>query len=116
MYAYVGRSSVLREKLESLEKSTETKDERNLLKLEVEDDVTLKVIDVFLTFLYSGKFKNTRGNDENDVDPTWVEMLPGLVDLAHKVSELKEKYCVSLTTRNILNNNDLIGMFSVQSA
>jgi len=77
---------------EKLEQSTETKDERVLLKLDVEDDVTLEVIDVFLTFLYSGKFKDTRGNDENDVDPTWVEMLPGLVDLAHTVSELYDKY------------------------
>jgi len=80
-----GRSSVLREKLRD---STERKENgKVVLKLEVED-VALEVIDIFITFLYSGKLKDIR-EEEGDVDPTWVEMLPQLVDLAHKVSELE---------------------------
>jgi len=79
----VGRSSILQDKLEG---STEKKDERVVLKLEVED-VALEVIEFFFTFLYSGKFKDTR--DPDGVDPTWIEMLPQLVYIAHKVSELE---------------------------
>jgi len=79
-----GRSSVLRDNLrDSTEKN---EDGKVVLKLEVED-VALEVMDIFITFLYSGKLKDTR-EEEDDDDPTWVEMLPQLVDLAYKVSLL----------------------------
>jgi len=72
---------VLREKLEE---STEKKDDKMVLKLEV--DVSLTVMDIFLTFIYSGKLKDIREGD--GVDPTWVQMLPQLVEMAHEVSKV----------------------------
>jgi len=68
-----------------LKESTEKKDGKVILKLT--EDVTSEVIDIFLTFLYSGKFKEARENEYN-VDPTWMEKLPELVHLAHKVHDL----------------------------
>jgi len=76
-----GRSSVLREMLEV---STERKDEKLVLKLEL--DVAIEVIDIFLNFLYSGKLKGVR-KPELSVKPTWVAILPDLVALADKVSD-----------------------------
>jgi len=46
-------------------------------------DVKVKVVDQFLTFLYTGLFKN-KDPVEGD-DPRWVEMLPELVYIADKV-------------------------------
>jgi len=71
---------------EMLEGSTEKRDDKVVLKLEVEDVALLEVLDIFLTFLYSGKLKDVRKHCRS-VDPTWVEMTPKLIDLAHKVSE-----------------------------
>jgi len=46
-------------------------------------DVSVEVVDQFLTFLYTGRLKDKRreGSDE----PVWVEMLPQLVYIAEKV-------------------------------
>jgi len=74
-----GRSSVLREKLID---STEKKEDKVVLKLE-EEDVDLEVIHQFLTFIYSGRLKDTR--NETTAEPLWVESLPELVQLALKV-------------------------------
>jgi len=57
----------------------EKKDDKVVLKLE--EDVALEVIDQFLTFIYSGRLKDTR-KDNTSVDPSWVESLPELVQLA----------------------------------
>jgi len=77
-----GRSSVLGEKLK--DSTLKNENGKVVLKLEVED-VALGVMDIFMTFLYSGKLKDIRQEEEED-EPTWVQMLPQLVDLAHKVS------------------------------
>jgi len=74
-----GRSSVVREKLKE---STEKKDDKVVLKLE--EDVAIKVIDQLVTFIYSGRLKDTR-KDNTSADPLWVETLPELVQLAVKV-------------------------------
>jgi len=74
-----GRSSVL---LQKLKESTERKDDKIVLKLE--EDVALEVIHQFLTFIYSGRLKDTRKDDTSD-DPLWAELLPELVQLALKV-------------------------------
>jgi len=81
-----GRSSVLREMLEV---STERKDDKVVLKLEV--DVAIQVMDIFFNFLYTGKLKDVREN-ELSVEPTWVEMLPDLVAHADKVSDLLQVF------------------------
>jgi len=75
----VGRSSVLQDKLTE---STERKDDKVLLTLE--EDIALEVIHQFLTFIYSGRLKDTR-KDSASADPLWVELLPQLVQLALKV-------------------------------
>jgi len=83
-----GRSAVVRHMLET---STEKKDGKVVVKLE---DESVEVIDQFLTFLYSGKLKDTTTVDEENtsgvgvIEPIWVELLPSLVNLADKVSEL----------------------------
>jgi len=76
----VGRSTILREKLEA---SLEEKNGKVVLSLELE--ASLKALDTFFRFIYTGKLKETL--DDDGVDPAWVQMLPELVDLAHKVSE-----------------------------
>jgi len=68
-----GRSSVLRDKLKD---SKEKKDGKVVLKLE--EDVDFEVMDAFLTFIYSGRLKDTR-KDNTTPEPIWVEMLPQLV-------------------------------------
>jgi len=45
--------------------------ETRLVKL---NDVKVKVLHQFLTFLYTGKFKDL-DQEENDDDPSWVDML-----------------------------------------
>jgi len=77
-----GRSSVLQDKLKE---STERKDDKIVLTLE--EDVALEVIHQFLTFIYSGRLKDTR-KDSASADPLWVELLPELVQLALKVGNL----------------------------
>jgi len=104
-----GRSSVLREKLkESTEKN---EDGKVVLKLEVED-VALEVIDIFLNFLYSGKLKDIREEDDDD-KPTWVKMLPQLVDLAYRVSlKLLLELVFAITEYSILSVKPCICTFS----
>jgi len=67
---------------ESLERK---EDGKVVLKLEEDADVTFETFDLFLTFIYSGRFKETR-KTPTSVHFTWVELLPQLVALAHKVS------------------------------
>jgi len=73
------RSAILRDKLKD---SKENKDGKVVLKLE--EDVALEVIDHFLTFIYSGRLKDTR-KDRHSAAPVWIECLPELVQLAVKV-------------------------------
>jgi len=54
--------------------------ESRLVKL---NDVKVEVVDQFLTFLYTGQFKNEDKVDGDD--PRWVEMLPQLAYIADKV-------------------------------
>jgi len=49
-------------------------------------DVSPKVFDQFLSFLYNGEMKDRRYG--NNSDPTWVVMVPQLVSLAYDVSDL----------------------------
>jgi len=70
---------------ESLERR---EDGKVVLKLEEDADVTLETFDLFLTFIYSGRFKETR-TTPTSVNFTWVDLLPELVDLAHKVGNQK---------------------------
>jgi len=74
---------------EMLEVSTEKRDDKVVL--ELKEDVTPEVIDQFLTFLYSGKLKDIR-QDIVTVDPTWVEVLPELFQMADKVSSKNKPY------------------------
>jgi len=81
-----GRSAVVRHMLET---STEKKDGKVVVQLE---DESVEVIDQFLTFLYSGKLKDTAMEEQRTsgvgvIEPIWVELLPSLVNLADKVSE-----------------------------
>jgi len=50
-------------------------------------DVSPEVVDQFLSFLYTGRFKNKRkANDNQDgFVEVWVEILPQLVFMADKV-------------------------------
>jgi len=66
---------------ESLERK---EDGKVVLKLEEDADVTLETFDIFLTFIYSGRFKETR-KTPTSVHFTWIDLLPQLVDLAQKV-------------------------------
>jgi len=72
--------------LETLKRAPvcEKRDGKVVLKLEVED-VAVEVIDIFVNFLYSGTLKDVREHFRS-IDPTWVAMLPKLIDLADKVS------------------------------
>jgi len=84
-----GRSSVLREMLKnSLEKN---EDDKIVLKLEEDADVTLETFDLFLIFIYSGRFKETR-KTRKSVHFSWVDLLPQLVALAHKVGNQESLY------------------------
>jgi len=87
-----GRSSVLRGMLENSESLEKNEDDDVVLRLvEDDEDVTLEVFDLFLTFLYYGSLKDTRmpdGGDQSLGQPSWVEMLPKLVLLADKVISL----------------------------
>jgi len=58
---------------------TETKDRV----VKIEDVSSAGVVDQFLTFLYTGRFKGKR-QEAGDNDPQWVTMLPELVYLADK--------------------------------
>jgi len=70
-----------------LEWSPENQSQDGKIVLKLTENVTVDVIDIFLTFIYSGKLKDTREN-ETSLEPIWVESLPELIDLAHKVSGL----------------------------
>jgi len=47
------------------------------------DDASLEVVEVFLTFLYTGRMKDKRKDETSD--PIWVSLLPQLVYIADKV-------------------------------
>jgi len=56
------------------------------------NDVSLEVVDQFLTFLYTGQLKDKEraeeGTSGENNDKTWAEeMLPGLAYISDKVSE-----------------------------
>jgi len=67
---------------EKLKESTEKKDEKVILKLR--EDAALEVIDQLLTFIYSGRLKDTR-KDSTSAEPLWIDTLPELVQVAVKV-------------------------------
>jgi len=49
------------------------------------DDVSLEVVDQFLTFLYTGQLKDNRVERTGN-NPTWIELLPQLVYVGDKVT------------------------------
>jgi len=49
-------------------------------------DVSVDVMDQFLTFLYTGRLKDKRR--EGSDDPVWVDSLPQLVYIAEKVRQV----------------------------
>jgi len=53
-------------------------------------DISVQVMDQFLSFLYCGHFKDKRESGKDK--PAWVEMLPDLVYVADKV-HLHDIYC-----------------------
>jgi len=50
------------------------------------NDVSPEVVDQFLSFLYTGRFKNKRKANENGFVEVWKEILPQLVYMADKVN------------------------------
>jgi len=50
------------------------------------NDVSSEVIDHFLSFVYTGRFKNKRKANENGFVEVWVEIVPQLVYMADKVN------------------------------
>jgi len=75
------RSSVFRGILRA---SKEKKDGKLVIRME--DDVRFEVIEVFLTFLYSGKLEDgERSSIVPSGRPAWIDLLPELVQMAHEV-------------------------------
>jgi len=58
------------------------KEEKSVMVL---DDAPVEVVENFLTFLYTGRFKDKRRREGSD-DPVWVEMLPKLTSMAVEVT------------------------------
>jgi len=79
VFNIAGRSSVLRGMCRW---SNERKEGKVVVKME--DDVSLEVIDHFLTFLYSGVLKGGESVVPSG-RPVWIDLLPQLVRMAHKV-------------------------------
>jgi len=70
-----------------LERSTENENGKVKLRLEVEN-MSQEVSNMFLKFLYSGNFNVTPKGGPSTVEPTWVKLIPKLINMAHEVSEL----------------------------
>jgi len=49
------------------------------------DDASVEVVEQFLTFLYTGRMKDSEGREEGS-EPVWVALLPQLVYIADKVN------------------------------
>jgi len=62
--------------------SNENKEGKVVVKME--GDVSVEVIDLFLTFLYSGVLKGGESVVPSG-RPVWIDLLPQLVKMAHKV-------------------------------
>jgi len=57
------------------------------------NDVCPDVIDNFLHFVYTGRFKNKRKANEHGFVEVWVEILPQLVYMADKVNVYNLTFC-----------------------
>jgi len=58
------------------------------------NDVSPEVVEQFLSFLYSGRFKNKDEENEDGFLEVWIKILPQLVYMADKVRNFNEPFLI----------------------